>query len=128
MYTLMKHSVAVDDPELASWETQLRKGGLGLAVLGALTNGPLYGLEIIRTLEARAGLSVPEGTIYPLLNRLKDGGYITARWVEADTGHPRKYYELTKAGMARLAAMKAIWSAFASGIDRLIAPARGGRK
>lgn len=124
----MKHSAAVADPDLASWETQLRKGGLGLAALGALTEGPLYGLEIIRTLERRAGLSVPEGTIYPLLNRLKGDGFVVARWVEADTGHPRKYYELTNAGLARLAAMRVIWSAYVRGIDRLIMPAQGGRK
>lgn len=118
------HDAPTED-ELGKWEIQLRKGGLGLAVLATLWNGRLYGLEMLRRLEAEAGLSVPEGTIYPLLNRLKTEGLVSSEWVEADAGHPRKYYSLTDLGRARIRDMAASWSAFAAGLDRLLAPLKG---
>jgi PadR family transcriptional regulator, regulatory protein PadR len=107
---------------LGKWETQLRKGGLGLAVLATLWGGRLYGLEMLRRLDADAGLSVPEGTIYPLLNRLKTEGLVTSEWVEAEAGHPRKYYALTDLGRARVRDMATAWTSFARGLDRLLAP------
>lgn len=119
----MVRSAAED--ELGKWETQLRKGGLGLAVLATLWGGRLYGLEMLRRLDAEAGLSVPEGTIYPLLNRLKTEGLVTAEWVEADAGHPRKYYALTDLGRARVRDMAGAWANFARGLDRLLAPLKG---
>ena len=61
---------------------------------------PLYGLEILRRLDADAGMSIPEGTIYPLLSRMKAEGLVDSEWVEADAGHPRKYYRLTDPGRA----------------------------
>ena len=120
----MKRDPHVQD-ELARWEVQLRKGGLGLAVLATLWTGRLYGLEVLRRLDAEAGLSVPEGTIYPLLSRLKAEGLVSSEWVEADAGHPRKYYSLTDLGRARVRDMAASWSAFAAGLDRLLAPLKG---
>ena len=114
------------DAEVGKWETQLRKGGLGLAVLATLWNGRLYGLEMLRRLESEAGLSVPEGTIYPLLNRLKTEGLVASEWVEA-AGHPRKYYSLTDLGRARVREMAASWTSFAAGLERLLAPVKGDR-
>lgn len=113
------------EDELSKWETQLRKGGLGLAVLATLWEGRLYGLEILRRLDTEAGLSVPEGTIYPLLSRLKTEGLVTSEWVEADAGHPRKYYALTDLGRARVRGMAGAWESFARGLDRLLAPLKG---
>jgi PadR family transcriptional regulator PadR len=115
------------EDDLARWETQLRKGGLGLAALATLWEGRLYGLEILRRLEAAAGLSVPEGTIYPLLNRMKDEGLVVSEWVATDAGHPRKYYALTETGRARLIAMAGAWKTFARGLDRLLTPLEGDR-
>ena len=77
------------------WEVQLRKGTLELAILAALWTGKLYGLEILRRLESASDLVISEGTVYPLLTRLKALGLLTSQWVESDAGHPRKYYELT---------------------------------
>ena len=116
---------AAAEDELGKWETQLRKGGLGLAVLATLWTGRLYGLEMLRRLEADAGLSVPEGTIYPLLNRLKSEGLVTSEWVEADAGHPRKYYSLTERGRGRVREMAGAWKCFARGIERLLTPLEG---
>ena len=113
--------------ELVKWETQLRKGGLSLAVLATLWEGRLYGLEILRRLESRAGLAVPEGTIYPLLSRLKADGLVASEWEEAEAGHPRKYYSLTDAGRGRLREMAQAWKAFARGLGRLLAPLDGDR-
>jgi PadR family transcriptional regulator PadR len=114
------------EDDLGKWETQLRKGGLGLAVLATLWNGRLYGLEMLRRLQSEAALTVPEGTIYPLLNRLKTEGLVASEWVEA-AGHPRKYYALTDLGRARVRDMAASWTSFAAGLERLLAPVKGDR-
>jgi PadR family transcriptional regulator, regulatory protein PadR len=113
------------EDELGKWETQLRKGGLGLAVLATLWEGRLYGLEILRRLESRAGLSVPEGTIYPLLSRLKAEGLVRSEWEEAEAGHPRKYYSLTEAGRRRVRDMARAWTSFARGLDHLLTSLEG---
>lgn len=112
----------VSNTDLAKWEAQLRKGGLGLAVLASLWGGKLYGLEIIRKLETVGDLTVPEGTIYPLLNRLKTAGYVESEWVEAATGHPRKYFRLTESGQRYVRGIAGTWFDFAAGLNRLLEP------
>jgi PadR family transcriptional regulator PadR len=109
-----------DQPD--RWEAQLRKGALEMAALASLWNGRLYGLEIIRFLETQSRLVLAEGTIYPILNRLKAEALLTSEWVEADAGHPRKYYSLTDAGRERLRLMAAAWVDFSTGLDQLIQP------
>jgi PadR family transcriptional regulator PadR len=104
-----------------TWIEQLRRGGLDLAILLAVANGPRYGLAIIQHLEAFTDLVVGEGTIYPILGRLTKEGLLDANWVEDEAPHPRKYYRLTNPGRTRLREMKAEWRAFAEKIDRLIA-------
>ena len=106
------------------WEIQLRKGCLELAILAALFSGRLYGLEIMRRLAEDSGLVVPEGTVYPLLNRLKGEGLLSSEWVEADAGHPRKYYRLTAAGRRRVIEMAQFWQSFSASLDDLLAPLR----
>lgn len=109
-----------DSPD--RWEAQLRKGALEMAALASLWGGRLYGLEIIRFLENHSSLALAEGTIYPILNRLKLEGMLSSEWVEAEAGHPRKYYSLTDAGRQRLQLMAAAWLGFASGLSRLLEP------
>jgi PadR family transcriptional regulator PadR len=109
-----------DSPD--RWEAQLRKGALEMAALASLWNGRLYGLEIIRFLEAHSQLALAEGTIYPILNRLKAEGQLTSEWVEAEAGHPRKYYALTDAGRQRLRQMAQAWVSFSGGLTRLLQP------
>jgi PadR family transcriptional regulator, regulatory protein PadR len=109
-----------DSPD--RWEAQLRKGALEMAALATLWNGRLYGLEIIRFLENHSSLSLAEGTIYPILNRLKLEGMLTSEWVEAEAGHPRKYYSLTDAGRQRLRLMAEAWFSFSRGLSRLLEP------
>lgn len=110
------------DPVTDKWEVQLRKGCLELAILAALWGGKLYGLEVLRRLKSDSDLIVAEGTVYPLLSRLKALGLIESEWVESDAGHPRKYYALTTAGRQRALEMAAIWARFSSSMSRLLTP------
>ena len=109
-----------DQPD--RWEAQLRKGALEMAALASLWQGRLYGLEIIRFLESHSQLTLAEGTIYPILNRLKAEGLLTSEWVEAEAGHPRKYYSLSEAGRQRLRQMAEAWTSFSRGLSRLLEP------
>jgi PadR family transcriptional regulator, regulatory protein PadR len=117
------HGPAPRDSESADkWEVQLRKGCLELAILAALWDDKRYGLEILRRLESDSDLVVSEGTVYPLLSRLKALGLVRSEWVESDAGHPRKYYALTPAGKRRAREMAAIWAQFSSSMSKLLAP------
>jgi PadR family transcriptional regulator len=112
---------ALPDP-MDKWEVQLRKGCLELAILGSLWEGRQYGLEILRTLERDSELVLSEGTVYPLLSRLKADGLLEAEWVEADAGHPRKYYRLTRAGRRRAIQMARLWSRFSASLGKQLKP------
>ena len=109
------------------WEIQLRKGCLELAILAALWDRKCYGLEILRWLESESHLVVSEGTIYPLLLRLKAMDLVQSEWVESDAGHPRKYYFLTPAGKRRGREMAAMWERFSSSMGRLLGPLAKGK-
>jgi PadR family transcriptional regulator PadR len=112
-------------PDLADkWEVQLRKGSLELAILATLWGGRLYGLEILRRLDSNSDLLVSEGTVYPLLSRLKSQGLLRSEWVESDSGHPRKYYALTPAGKKRARDMSDGWQRFSKSLNKLLAPLR----
>jgi PadR family transcriptional regulator, regulatory protein PadR len=102
------------------WEVQLRKGCIELAVLATLWDGRLYGLEILRRLEYFSGLTVSEGTLYPLLSRLNTAGWVISEWQEAPMGHPRRYYTLTPRGRRRTQEMSRVWSGLTGNIDHLL--------
>lgn len=119
-------AVEIDSPD--KWEAQMRKGCLEMAVLATLWQGTLYGLEILRVLERDSSLVLAEGTIYPILNRLRAEALVQSHWVEAEAGHPRKYYELTSSGRDRAVRMAETWTQFSSGLVRLIQPMLNDRK
>jgi PadR family transcriptional regulator, regulatory protein PadR len=104
------------------WEVQLRKGCLELAILASLWGGKLYGLEILRRLESGSDLVVSEGTVYPLLSRLKSLALVDSEWVESEGGHPRKYYRLTAEGRQRALEMARVWREFSASLTKLLAP------
>jgi PadR family transcriptional regulator PadR len=106
--------------EMNKWISQARKGTLELGILVLLKNKKRYGLEIIQLLERSGGLEVSEGTIYPLLNRLKREGMIGSEWVESESGHPRKYYFLIKDGQKQIAQMTDYWRKFSKTLSKLI--------
>ena len=99
----------VEIHELDNWRAQLRKGALELVVLSALANGERYGLAVVEDLRRALGEEISEGTVYPLLNRLKQNGWLRSRWEESEAGHPRKYYSLTVEGARQLGRMLAEW-------------------
>jgi PadR family transcriptional regulator PadR len=107
-----------------SWQEQLRRGTLEMAVLLAIAPGRRYGLEIIRHLEGTE-LVLSEGVIYPILARLAKEGLVQAEWVSDEGPHPRKYYRLTPRGRVRLSQMCREFRAFTSNIDSLISSALG---
>ncbi|HTM01099.1 MAG TPA: helix-turn-helix transcriptional regulator [Candidatus Omnitrophota bacterium] len=104
------------------WEVQLRKGCLELAILGSLWGGRQYGLEILRRLERDSELVLSEGTVYPLLARLKSDGLLDSEWVETESGHPRKYYRLTASGRRRAVQMGRLWARFSASLGELLTP------
>jgi PadR family transcriptional regulator PadR len=112
----------LDQESVNKWEVQLRKGCLELAILAALWDRKLYGLEILRRLESDSDLIVSEGTVYPLLSRVKMLGLVRSEWVESDAGHPRKYYALTPAGKHRGREMAETWARFSTSMSQLLAP------
>lgn len=110
--------------ELSKWIAQTRKGTLELGILVLLRNRQRYGLEILEILEKRSGLFVTEGTLYPLMNRLKREGLLVSEWVESESGHPRKYYSLSKEGKKFVEQMIDYWKEFSTTLSRLIEEGR----
>lgn len=103
----------------ANWTTQLRKGLLELCVLNILRDRRLYGYDIVKQLGNLDGLMISEGTVYPLLNRLKRENFVTTTIEESPDGPARKYYELTPAGRRQLEWMNAAWTGLAGAIRSL---------
>lgn len=90
---------------LDNWTVQVRKGFLEWCVLSALDGGERYGYELVKVLASVPGMGVTEGTLYPLLSRLRLSGLVTTRLVESEDGPARKYYTLTPEGRQNLAVM-----------------------
>jgi PadR family transcriptional regulator PadR len=88
-----------------NWTVQVRKGLLELCILNALAEQERYGYDLVKTLVQIPGLGVTEGTLYPLLSRLRVQGLISARLEESSEGPARKYYSLTRDGRKIMAAM-----------------------
>ena len=93
----------------AKWDAQLRKGTLELAVLAALEGQQKYGLELLNYFQQFDTLQITEGTLYPLLDRLKREGILTACWLQEGEQRPRKYYSLTDTGLQKLEFLKQRW-------------------
>lgn len=91
-------------------ETQLKKGVLELCVLAALSKRDMYGYELVHSIST--SIAVTEGTIYPLLRRLKLEGHLTTYLKESREGPPRKYYQLTKEGIQEYSRLQKEWLSF----------------
>lgn len=97
------------DAFYVNWTTQLRKGLLELAILNSLSGGPLYGYDIVRRLGDVDSLVITEGTVYPILSRLRNERYVESYIEESSAGPPRKYYRLTPRGREDLQRMNQHW-------------------
>jgi PadR family transcriptional regulator PadR len=102
-----------------NWATQVRKGMLELCILNAIRGTSLYGYDIVRKLRDIKGLMISEGTIYPILSRLKREGFVHTTIKESSEGPARKYYELTKKGDSILTEMNDYWQDIKTGADSL---------
>ena len=97
---------------------QLKKGNLDLCVLALLCENDMYGFELVgRISEA---IQISEGTIYPLLKRIKDVGYVTTYLKESNEGPPRKYYSITAAGINEKMRLADEWYKFADGVNKIV--------
>ena len=103
------------------WEVQLRKGTLELVILAALQHRTLYGLELLKLLQSFKSAAITEGTLYPLLDRLKREGIVDAQWVQEGDVRPRKYYSLTATGHHKLADLITLWRQSVLDIEFLLA-------
>ena len=102
-----------------NWTTQLRKGVLELCILNIIGRSRVYGYDIVKQLRGVDALVVREGTIYPILSRLKRDGLVRTSLEESSAGPARKYYELTRRGEQQLAEMNTYWNQLTSGIRAL---------
>lgn len=100
--------------------SQLRRGTLEYCVLALLRNGERYGFDLVRALSEVDGLVTSEGTIYPLLTRLRKEQMVMTFWRESDAGPPRRYYQLTEAGQAALLDFAREWIRFRNAVDTLL--------
>lgn len=100
--------------------SQLRRGTLEYCVLALLRGGERYAFELVRTLSQVDGLVTSEGTIYPLLARLRKDQLVSTFWRESEAGPPRRYYRLTDAGQAALTSFTEDWVRFRDSVDTLL--------
>ncbi|WP_318640891.1 PadR family transcriptional regulator [Flavobacterium ardleyense] len=97
-------------------KAQMRKGVLEFCILSVLKKNDAYTSEILETLK-NAKLLVVEGTIYPLLTRLKNDGLLNYRWEESSSGPPRKYYGLTETGEIFLKELGSTWTELSDAVN-----------
>jgi PadR family transcriptional regulator PadR len=97
---------------------QMRKGVLELCILAIISNEDAYASDILEKLKG-AKLIVVEGTIYPLLTRLKNEGFLSYRWEESKSGPPRKYYQLTELGKKMLGELNMSWQELVKAVAKL---------
>ena len=98
----------------------MRKGTLQYCVLALLADEERYGFDLVRALAETDGMVTSEGTIYPLLSRLRRDGLVETTWRESTSGPPRRYYRLTAAGRAALQAFKDEWGRFRDAVDHFV--------
>ncbi len=96
----------------------MRKGIMDYCILAILANGDSYAPKIIQELK-EAEMIVVEGTLYPILTRQKNAGYLTYRWEESPQGPPRKYYSLTEDGKRYLASLDEAWDKLVEQINSI---------
>jgi PadR family transcriptional regulator len=100
--------------------TELRRGVLEHCVLAVVRDEETYGFDIVRALAAAGELVTSEGTIYPLLSRLRRDHLVTTTWRESAAGPPRRYYRITDAGRQALEAFMNDWARFRDAVDALL--------
>jgi PadR family transcriptional regulator, regulatory protein PadR len=99
-------------------QSQMKKGLLEFAILSIIQRGESYPSDI--TIELKeSGLNVLEGTLYPLLTRLKNAGYLDYRWVESTGGPPRKYFTMSNSGKEFYKTLEATWTEISTAVNKI---------
>jgi PadR family transcriptional regulator, regulatory protein PadR len=99
-------------------QSQMRKGILEFCILSVIQRGEAYPSDIVEEMRA-ANMNILEGTLYPLLTRLKNAEMLTYRWEESNSGPPRKYFSLTEKGAAFYRELEATWQELANAVNKL---------
>lgn len=99
-------------------QSQMKKGILEYCILSIIRRGEAYPSDIVGELRD-AGMPVFEGTLYPLLTRLKNAGYLEYRWVESSNGPPRKYFTLSNEGQAFFQQLKTTWEDMSASVEKI---------
>ncbi len=104
--------------DIQNTQSQMRKGVLEFCILSIIKQGEVYPSDIVEKMKA-ANLHILEGTLYPLLTRLKNAGYLNYRWVESSSGPPRKYFLLTEKGLEFYGELERTWNELADAVHAL---------
>lgn len=118
-YVLCYRFASMNEEFIRKWKSQVKKGTLSFIVLNILKGKELYGYELIEAVKNKTSIEIAEGTLYPLLNRLKKENLVTSKWVEQESGIPRKYYVLTQEGINTIDQMKKYWETLEQSIKRI---------
>jgi PadR family transcriptional regulator PadR len=106
--------------DFSQLSTGLRRGTLEFCVLAMVEQQDRYGTEIVRRFGEERNLAASEGTLYPLLSRLRRLGWLDSSWSESPTGPPRRYYALSDSGRSALQHFRTEWVCFRQTVDRLV--------
>ncbi|MEV4427536.1 PadR family transcriptional regulator [Streptomyces sp. NPDC049602] len=109
-----------DAAKMARAATQLRRGVLEYCVLALMRDRPRYGVELLQALGESGALATSQGTVYPLLSRLRRDDLVTTTWQESASGPPRRYYALTDSGRAALDEFARVWPEFRDTVDAFL--------
>ena len=101
------------------WKSQVKKGTLSFLVLNAIRKKELYGYELIEIIKKSTSIEIAEGTLYPLMKRKKKEGLTSSKWVEQESGIPRKSYILTTEGKITLKQMRKYWNELQESITKI---------
>ncbi len=105
-------------------QSQMRKGIFEFCILSVIRRGEAYPSDIVEEMRA-ANLQILEGTLYPLLTRLKNADMLTYRWVESNSGPPRKYFSLTPKGETFFGELEQTWNELSNGVNALTSRKNG---
>lgn len=106
----------IKEMNVENTQSQMKKGVLEYCILAIIKRGEAYPGDITDEMRA-AGMDILEGTLYPLLNRLKNADVLSYRWVESSSGPPRKYFSLTEKGERFYSLLEITWRELSSGVE-----------
>lgn len=103
-------------------QRELSRGTMELAILALIEARQRYGYDLLTSLGSASdgAIAIKEGSLYPVLHRLEDAGYITAEWAAEGRSAPRKYYRINTEGKAHLTALRTEWQRMTAGMERLL--------